>query len=220
MTDILGETGAGRKITRRDPSIRLETVIYDIVLTLSLPVPMTMTSALNAIAHSVEAFYAPDTNPIIDMMGSDAMRAFKAGLPLLKSDPQNKDERAQVLDGAWLCSTALGHVSMALHHKLCHTRGGSFGTPHAETHAILLPVIVIAAEANMPWLSAIYAHGTVQRALSEQNSCAGVCGRLASQHEQAQSLLVPQDQPRNHPPGGYDVCPVPSVPAQCVGPPA
>ena len=28
---------------------------------------------------------------------------------------------------------------MALHHKLCHVLGGSFGTPHAETHAILLP---------------------------------------------------------------------------------
>lgn len=139
MTDVLGETADGRKTTRRDPSIRPETVIYDVDLTLTLPVSMTMTSALNAIAHSVEAFYAPDTNPIINMMSADAMRAFKAGLPLLKTDPQNKDARAQTLYGAWLCSTALGYVSMALHHKLCHTLGGSFGTPHADTHAILLP---------------------------------------------------------------------------------
>jgi alcohol dehydrogenase class IV len=28
---------------------------------------------------------------------------------------------------------------MALHHKLCHTLGGSFGLPHAETHTIVLP---------------------------------------------------------------------------------
>jgi maleylacetate reductase len=28
---------------------------------------------------------------------------------------------------------------MALHHKLCHTLGGTFDLPHAETHAILLP---------------------------------------------------------------------------------
>ncbi|RWE28790.1 MAG: iron-containing alcohol dehydrogenase, partial [Mesorhizobium sp.] len=27
----------------------------------------------------------------------------------------------------------------ALHHKICHTLGGSFDTPHAETHAIMLP---------------------------------------------------------------------------------
>jgi maleylacetate reductase len=28
---------------------------------------------------------------------------------------------------------------MALHHKLCHTLGGSFNLPHAETHTVLLP---------------------------------------------------------------------------------
>jgi alcohol dehydrogenase class IV len=28
---------------------------------------------------------------------------------------------------------------MGLHHKLCHTLGGSFGLPHAETHAVVLP---------------------------------------------------------------------------------
>jgi maleylacetate reductase len=27
---------------------------------------------------------------------------------------------------------------MALHHKLCHTLGGSFNLPHAETHAVVL----------------------------------------------------------------------------------
>jgi len=30
-------------------------------------------------------------------------------------------------------------VGMALHHKLCHTLGGSFNLPHAETHTIVLP---------------------------------------------------------------------------------
>jgi maleylacetate reductase len=30
-------------------------------------------------------------------------------------------------------------VSMALHHKLCHTLGGTFDLPHAETHSIVLP---------------------------------------------------------------------------------
>ena len=28
---------------------------------------------------------------------------------------------------------------MALHHKLCHTLGGSFNLPHSETHTIVLP---------------------------------------------------------------------------------
>ncbi len=28
---------------------------------------------------------------------------------------------------------------MGLHHKLCHTLGGSFGLPHAATHTVVLP---------------------------------------------------------------------------------
>jgi maleylacetate reductase len=41
--------------------------------------------------------------------------------------------------GAWLCGTVLGSVGMALHHKLCHTLGGAFNLPHAETHSVILP---------------------------------------------------------------------------------
>jgi len=139
MTDILGETQAGKKTTRRDASIRPESVIYDINLTLGLPVTMTMTSAMNAIAHAVEGLYAEDRNPIVTLMATDALKAFKTGLPVLKEEPTNREARALTLYAAWLCSTALGYVSMGLHHKLCHVIGGSFNTPHADTHAILLP---------------------------------------------------------------------------------
>jgi maleylacetate reductase len=51
MTDILGETAAGEKTTRRSPDIRPETVIYDVDLTMSLPIGLTVTSAMNAIAQ-------------------------------------------------------------------------------------------------------------------------------------------------------------------------
>jgi maleylacetate reductase len=139
MTDILGETAGGEKTTRRDPAIRPEVVIYDIDLTLTLPVALTMTSALNAIAHAMEAFYAPDRNPVVEAMCRDAMRAFKTALPILEADPANREARGEALYAAWCCSTALGQISMALHHKLAHVLGGSFGTPHAETHAVLLP---------------------------------------------------------------------------------
>jgi maleylacetate reductase len=139
MTDILGETAGGEKTTRRDPAIRPEVVVYDVDLTLTLPVALTVTSALNAIAHAMEALYAPDRNPVIEAMLRDALPAFRAALPVLVSAPQDREARAQALYAAWCCSTALGYVSMALHHKLAHVLGGSFGLPHAETHAVLLP---------------------------------------------------------------------------------
>lgn len=139
MTDILGETAAGEKTTRRDPAIWPEVVVYDVDLTLTLPVGLTVTSALNAIAHAMEGFYAPDRHPVTEALSRDAMVAFRNALPALMTDPNDKDARAQALYAAWACSLTLGHVTMALHHKLAHVLGGSFGLPHAETHAVLLP---------------------------------------------------------------------------------
>lgn len=139
MTDILGETENGVKTTRRDPSIRPEVVIYDAELTVGLPTEMTVTSSLNAIAHAIEGLYATDANPITSMMAVEAVKTFQTHLPKVLDKPGDVESRGAVLYAAWLCSTALGYVSMALHHKLAHTMGGSFGLPHADTHAILLP---------------------------------------------------------------------------------
>jgi alcohol dehydrogenase class IV len=139
MTDILGETKDGVKTTRRSPAIQPETVIYDIDLTLGLPAGMSATSGLNAIAHAVEALYAEDGSPMVSLMAEAGIAAFAKALPVIVADPKNGDARADALYGSWLCGTCLGMVSMALHHKLCHTLGGTFDLPHAETHSIVLP---------------------------------------------------------------------------------
>jgi maleylacetate reductase len=83
--------------------------------------------------------YAPDGNPVMSIMAEDGIRALAAGLRGIKSDPQSLSARGDCLYGAWMCGSVLGNVGMALHHKLCHTLGGSFNLPHAETHAIVLP---------------------------------------------------------------------------------
>ncbi|NKQ88940.1 maleylacetate reductase [Rhizobium ruizarguesonis] len=139
MTPILGETRDGQKVTQSSPKILPEVVIYDVDLTLTLPVGMSGTSGMNAIAHAVEALYAKERNPVVSLMALEAIRALARSLPLIHDDPADRDARADALYGAWLCGICLGSVGMALHHKLCHTLGGSFDLPHAETHTVVLP---------------------------------------------------------------------------------
>lgn len=138
-TPILGETKAGLKTTLRDMRVLPDVILYDVDLTLTLPVGLSMTSGLNAIAHAAEALYARDGNPLIGLLAEDGIRAMASALPTIVHDPQDTDARGRALYGAWACGTCLGAVGMSLHHKLCHTLGGSFGLPHADTHAILLP---------------------------------------------------------------------------------
>lgn len=139
MTPILGETKDGLKTTIRSEKVLPETVIYDVDLTMTLPAALTTTSGMNAIAHAVEALYAQDRNPIISMMAEEGIAALARALPRLSENPRDPDARSGALYGAWLCGTCLGAVGMALHHKLCHTLGGSFDLPHAETHTVVLP---------------------------------------------------------------------------------
>jgi maleylacetate reductase len=150
MTPIFGITEAGIKRTGKDPRVLPRTVIYDPELTLSLPFGMSVTSGMNAIAHAAEGMYAQDGNPIMDLMAEEGIAAIAAAFPRLKQDPKDIAARGDALYGAWLCGTVLGNVGMALHHKLCHTLGGSFNLPHAEVHTVILPHAISYNSAAIP----------------------------------------------------------------------
>lgn len=152
VTPILGQTEHGRKTTLKSPSVLPEAVIYDPAQSRGLPVAMSVTSGINAIAHAVEALYAKDRNPISSLMAAEGISALVKALPAIKRAPEDVEARSLALYGTWLCGSVLGTVGMALHHKLCHTLGGAFDLPHAETHAVVLPHAVAYNAAVVPEL--------------------------------------------------------------------
>ena len=139
MTTIYGVTEAGVKRTGRDRNVQPKTVLYDPALTVSLPPNVSGPSGMNAIAHCVEALYARDGNPIVSLLSAEGIRALARSLPVVVRTPADLEARSNALYGAWLSGIALGATSMGLHHKLCHTLGGTFNLPHADVHAIILP---------------------------------------------------------------------------------
>ena len=139
MTPIYGITVNGDKQTGRSPQVLPRAVLYDPDLSASLPVPMSTASGVNAIAHCVEALYAADGNPVTSLMAEEGIRALADGLPRIVANAGDMAARSACLYGAWLAGSVLGSCAVALHHKLCHTIGGSFDLPHAETHTIVLP---------------------------------------------------------------------------------
>lgn len=139
VTPVLGETRDGRKVTRSSAAVLPETVVYDVDLTRSLPLETSVTSGINALAHAVEALYSAEANPLVDRLALEAISRIARSLPRLATDPSDLDARSDLLHAAWLAGTCLASVGMGLHHKLCHTLGGSFGLPHAATHTVVLP---------------------------------------------------------------------------------
>src|SRR3546814_16996481 len=123
MTPIWGMTKDRRKVTGRGRAVLPKTVIYDPELLVSLPASITGPSGLNAIAHAVEALYAPEANPITSLMAEEAIRAIGQGLPKSIEAPDDIGARSSTLSGAWLAGATLGMVGMGLHHKICTRLG-------------------------------------------------------------------------------------------------
>jgi maleylacetate reductase len=142
MTSVWGMTDAGGKRTGRDPRVAPRVVVYDPELTLSLTAGVSAASGMNALAHAVEALYAANASPMALAIAEESVRSLATSLPAVVAAPDDRDARVSALSGAHLAGRALDLAAMGLHHRLCHVLGGSFGLPHARTHAALLPHVL------------------------------------------------------------------------------
>lgn len=142
MTAIYGETDETGKKTGKDQRVAPRIVIYDPLLTLDLPVETSAASGLNALAHSIEALYSPNANQFSEKYALESIPLLAESLPQIVTAPQDVAQRTNALKGAQLAGAALNSASMGLHHRICHVLGGSFGLPHAKTHAVMLRYVV------------------------------------------------------------------------------
>jgi len=150
MTSILVERERGVALAQRNRRVLPETVIYDPELASALPVPIAGPSAMNAIAHAVEALYAKDGNPLTSLMAEEAIRAVGGALPRLLADRGDKEAWTRTLYGAWLAAACLGSVGMGVHHRLCDALGGMFDLAHADIHCVMLPYTIAFNSAAAP----------------------------------------------------------------------
>jgi maleylacetate reductase len=195
MTPVWGLTEAGEKRTGRDVRVLPRSVLYDPDMTLTLPPQMSVSSGMNAIAHAVEGLYAPDATPIVSLMAEEGVRALAGALPGVVADGRNRDARAEAQYGAWLCGAVLAATTMSLHHKLCHTLGGTLDLPHAQTHTVVLPH---ALAYNQP--AAAEAVAALSRALGGTDDPARelweLAGRLGAPRSLAELGMKEDDIPR------------------------
>jgi maleylacetate reductase len=139
QTTIYGLSGDRHKRTGKDPKVLPRVVVYDPETTVGLPPEVTGPSAFNALAHSVEALYAPGCNPVTSVLALEGVRAITVSLPVVMAAPHDVEARSELLFGAYLSGMALGATSAALHHKICHVLGGLFNLVHADAHSVVLP---------------------------------------------------------------------------------
>ena len=147
MTSIWGITEDARKRTGRDVRVAPRLVVYDPNLTVTLPPAVSAASGINAIAHAVEGVYARGVAAEIKTAALGSVGLLASSLPEIVRNPRDLPARTSAMAGAQAAGVVLELASMGLHHKICHVLGGTFGLPHALTHAVVLPHVV---EFNTP----------------------------------------------------------------------
>ena len=139
MTAVWGNSDGKMKRTFRNTEVAPQLVLYDPELTHDLSPAVSAASGMNAIAHCVEAEYAPERGPVTSWFALGGLKQLAASLPVVISNPGAAEARSNALFGAHLAGRALDMTSMGLEHKLAHVMGGRFGLNHSEAHAALVP---------------------------------------------------------------------------------
>jgi alcohol dehydrogenase class IV len=113
--------------------VRPSLVIAAPALMASQPLPALAASAMNALAHAIEALYTPMANPVSELAGLRAASLISSGLR------SEEPGREPLTLGALLAGYASGVSGFSVHHVVCQTLVRVAGTPHAETNAVMLP---------------------------------------------------------------------------------
>lgn len=138
MTGFCGITIDGIKRMHTSLNMLARTVIYDPELTLSLPVDVSAASAMNALAHCIDAVVVKTCSPIIAQAAYQGAREISQSMQRVTSNPSDIGARTQLLYGSYLAGAALTG-GFALQHGIAHVLGGSFGVSHGLSHALVLP---------------------------------------------------------------------------------
>jgi maleylacetate reductase len=113
--------------------VRPRLVIVDPQTMVSQPPHRLAASAMNSLAHAMEALYTDGANPVSELAALEAARVYGAALL------SDSAERPALALGAVLAGYAVGATGLAVHHAVCQTIVRVAGTPHAETNAVMLP---------------------------------------------------------------------------------
>jgi alcohol dehydrogenase class IV len=169
--------------------VRPALVIADPDLMASAPTTRLAATAMNALAHAMEALYTPFRSPVTDLA------ALRAAALLADGVTRDPPVRGGLALGALLAGWASGSTGIAFHHALCQTVVRTAGSPHAETNAVILPhsahLMAGRAPGAMSELATALGDGT-----GDPEAAAGDIARLAARcgHTRLATLDVTEQQ--------------------------
>jgi maleylacetate reductase len=130
----------GRKGGGSDPRVTPVAAIYDPVLTLDLPLDVTVGTSMNALAHCAVAYYHPAASERAPRHADTGATAIGHALPIVVERPHGIYGRSRLQEGAHRAALALAESGVCLAHAMAQAIGGRYGVPQGSANAVCLPV--------------------------------------------------------------------------------
>jgi alcohol dehydrogenase len=123
------------------PKMMPAQVILDPELTVGLPPGLTAGTGMDALAHCLEAYFAPSFHPIAEGVAVEGVRLVQENLPAAYRDGTDLDARGAMLAAAAMGATAFQKGLGAI-HAVSHPVGALYGAHHGMTNAVFMPYVL------------------------------------------------------------------------------
>lgn len=116
-----------------------DAAVLDPRMTLSLPPAVTAATAMDAMAHAVEAYTCLAKNPVSDACAFQAVALISRYLLPVMEQPHQREGRLALAHAATLAGMAFSNSMVGMVHTLGHAVGARCQLPHGVCMAVLLP---------------------------------------------------------------------------------
>lgn len=123
------------------PKVLPTIVICDPVLTVGMPVGITVGTGMDALIHCLEAYCTPSYHPLAQGIALEGMRLVIENLPKVHAQPDDIEARGHMMSAAAMGATAFQKGLGAI-HALSHPVGARHHTHHGTTNAVVMPVVL------------------------------------------------------------------------------
>jgi alcohol dehydrogenase class IV len=124
------------------PKMMPRVVICDPELTVGMPAAITAGTGMDALAHCLEAYCAPNYHPMADGIAVEGMRLVFANLPKAVANGKDLAARSHMMSAAAMGAAAFQKGLGAI-HALSHPVGALYHTHHGMTNGVFMPYVLV-----------------------------------------------------------------------------
>lgn len=152
-TAVLTTDVDGRKKSINDPQCFAKVVFADPGYTYTVGIETTISTALDALSHSIEGWLSPACGEIASACAEKAIPMIVNGLRQMAAQPSalpDKDTRDALYYASLWAGMVLNSCGTAFPHPFGYILTEDFGVPHGMACAVFLPALIERAEAITP----------------------------------------------------------------------